>query len=156
MSNYHLKKLLYPGLFLLIVSCSTLGYDPHNKPVPPQPGKTFTICYGEKKGTSIPLHSIEKPVNHESGWDRDDIILVFKSPLIDLDSALSWNWNSNSQWTKSRLKMDPPFGYGGKLGARIKDGEIRISCGSRGQFLVDLDTVCLTFNRYQNKILKKL
>jgi len=139
-----LKYFLYITLFLILASCTTLGYDPHNKPIPPQPGKTFTLVYGEKKGLSIPLYSIEKPLDHESGWDKDDVILVFKSSLIETESALSFKWNSSSWWTKFRLKMNPPFGYGGKLGARITDGEIRISCGTRGQFLVDLETVYLS------------
>jgi len=142
-----MKHLIYIGFLLFLVSCTTLGYDPHNKPVPPQPGKTISISYSDKKGISIPLTAIEKPVNHESGWDTDDLVLVFKSPLIDPNLPLKhWNWGSDSWWTKYRLRSGSLIGYGGRFSGRILPGEIRLYCGSREQFLVNLETIYLLYN----------
>jgi len=145
-----LKSLLIPAVLILIVSCSTLGYDPHTRPVPDQPGRAFIANLNKepsKNSVIIPLYSIEKPVNHESGWDRDDLVLVFKSPIIDINtSSGQWSWGSNSSWTRFRLNSGTMTGYKGRLSGRILPGEIRLYCGTRGQFLVNLNTIYMIFS----------
>ncbi len=142
-----MKKYLVTSILIILVSsCTTLGYDPHIKPIPQQDGTYISLKIKEDindSDTVIPQYSIEKPINHESGWDNDDIVIVFRSPLISYETIDQINWGSDSSWTKFRLKTKPPFGYAGSFSARVIDGELRIYCGSKGQFLVNLKTIYL-------------
>lgn len=135
---------------MIITSCRSLGYDPHDKPIPKQEGRYFSVVLKEKideDTTIIPLYRIEKPVNNESGWDSDDVVLVFRSPIITENVLDRITWGSDSCWTKSRLKTLPPFGYGGAFSAKVVKGEVRVYCGSRGQFLVNLKSIYLVIKR---------
>jgi len=149
--GYSLLKKGCNILFLLCLlslsSCTSLGYDSHTKALPPQDGRLITISLNPnppENSVKLPLYAIEEPVNHEAGWDDDDLVLVYKSSLIKENSSLQWSWCSDSWWTKSRLRSGTILAYGGSFSARIRRGEIRIYCGSRGQFLVNLKTIYLS------------
>lgn len=136
--------LLSPSI---LTSCLALGYDNHLKPIPKQEGKAFILQYSANtNAVKVRLKEIVSPVNHESGWDQDDVVLVFQSPLIKEDEFQKWYWTSQSKWTCFRLKAKPPFGYGNAFSARITNGEIRVYCGSKGQFLVNLQTIYLIYD----------
>jgi len=145
------RQIFYFLIFLLFLSsCTTLDSDNSSRPIPEQPGRKTTLLMAPKNVIPteiLPLHTIENPVNHESGWDNDDKVLVFKSPLIKSDSQTRiYFWYSDSQWTRFRLSQGFPFGYSGGLLTYISDGEIRICCGSRGQFLVNLNSIYLVYS----------
>jgi len=143
------KNLIYIFILLYLASCTTLGYDPHTRPVPEQAGQLLSVNINfkpPKNSVVLPLYSVEKPFNHESGWDSDDLVLVFKSPLIDSETSIGrWSWGSGSLWTKFRLRPRALIGYGGKFSGRILPGEIRLYCGTRGQFLVYSKTIFLIY-----------
>ncbi|MCP4160325.1 MAG: hypothetical protein GY760_09650, partial [Deltaproteobacteria bacterium] len=87
-------KYLIFFFIIILTSCVSLGYDPHNKPIPEQAGKSFSIKQSERTLISIPLFKIEKPKNHEAGWDEDDVILVYRSSLIKPEFSSRWGWSS--------------------------------------------------------------
>lgn len=131
---------------LVLNSCTTFGYDPHDKPIPKQVGRYSRIKLQYVEGEKVSFTEITKPVNHESGWDDDDIVLVFRSDLIDEEfSEGKWFVWSDSWWTRFRLNLDEPLGYGGTLGCRILDGELRVFVGTKGQFFVRENTIYLIY-----------
>lgn len=99
---------------------------------------------GDVDGDIIDLYSIEKPINHESGWDNDDKVIVFRSKyIVEDDFKGKFCLYSDSWWTKFRLGLGKPFGYNGLLGCKVTNGEIRVYVGTRGKFLVNLKTIKL-------------